>query len=186
MARIAKEMIGSPGFLLPGNLQPGVEATEAVVINAMTYSNGCTVVEVEVDPETGEVKVLDIIFVHDAGKVVNPMMVDGQLMGALAHGIGNSLYEWMGFGPDGQPLTTNLADYLLVTAAEMPPMQLAHRESPTPLNPLGVKGVGESGVIPLPAAIASAVEDALSPFGVRIRNIPIKPDALYAQLTQRA
>jgi carbon-monoxide dehydrogenase large subunit len=186
MARIAKEMIGSPGFLLPGNLQPGVEATEAVVINAMTYANGCTVVEVEVDPEIGEVKVLDIIFVHDAGKVVNPMMVDGQLMGALAHGIGNSLYEWMGFGPDGQPLTTNLADYLLVTATEMPPMQFSHRESPTPLNPLGVKGVGESGVIPLPAAIASAVEDALSPFGVRIRNIPIKPDALYAQLNQSA
>ena len=185
MARIAKEMIGSPGFLLPGNLQPGVEATEAVVINAMTYANGCTVVEVEVDPETGEVKILDIIFVHDAGKVVNPMMVEGQLMGALAHGIGNSLYEWMGFGPDGQPLTTNLADYLLVTATEMPPMQFSHRESPTPLNPLGVKGVGESGVIPLPAAIASAVEDALSPFGVRIRNIPIKPDALYSQLSQR-
>ena len=86
----------------------------------------------------------------------------------------------MGFGPDGQPLTTNLADYLLVTATEMPPMQFSHRELPTPLNPLGVKGVGESGVIPLPAAIASAVEDALSPFEFRIRNIPIKPDALYA------
>jgi carbon-monoxide dehydrogenase large subunit len=82
-------------------------------------------------------------------------------------------------------LTTNLADYLLVTSTEMPPMEIAHKESPTPLNPLGVKGVGESGVIPLPAAIASAVEDALSPFGVRIAQIPIKPGALFAQLDQR-
>jgi carbon-monoxide dehydrogenase large subunit len=92
----------------------------------------------------------------------------------------------MGFGADGQPLTTNLADYLLVTSTEMPPMEIVHRESPTPLNPLGVKGVGESGVIPLPAAIASAVEDALSPFNVRIRQIPIKPGALFAALNRRA
>jgi carbon-monoxide dehydrogenase large subunit len=182
MARIAREMLGSPGFLLPGNMSPGVEASEAVVINAMTYANGCTVAEVEVDPETAEVKILRIVFVHDAGKVVNPTMVDGQLMGALAHGVGNGLYEWMGFGADGQPLTTNLADYLLVTSTEMPPMEIAHKESPTPLNPLGVKGVGESGVIPLPAAIASAVEDALSPFNVRVRQIPIKPGALFAEL----
>jgi carbon-monoxide dehydrogenase large subunit len=185
MARIAKEMIGSPGFLLPGNMSPGVEASEAVIINAMTYANGCTVAEVEVDPETAEVKILRIVFVHDAGKIINPNMVDGQLMGALAHGIGNGLYEWMGFGGDGQPLTTNLADYLLVTSTEMPPMEIAHKESPTPLNPLGVKGVGESGVIPLPAVIASAVEDALSPFNVRIAQIPIKPGALFAQLNGR-
>jgi carbon-monoxide dehydrogenase large subunit len=152
----------------------------------MTYANGCTIVEVEVDPETAEVKILRIVFVHDAGKIINPSMVDGQLMGALAHGVGNGLYEWMGFGGDGQPLTTNLADYLLVTSTEMPPMEIAHKESPTPLNPLGVKGVGESGVIPLPAAIASAVEDALSPFNVRIRQIPIRPGALFAQLNGRA
>ena len=182
MARIAKEMVGAPGFLLPGNLQPGVEASEAVIINAMTYANGCTVAEVEVDLETAEVKILRIVFVHDAGKIINPNMVDGQLMGALAHGVGNGLYEWMGFGTDGQPLTTNLADYLLVTATEMPPMEIVHKESPTPLNPLGVKGVGELGVIPLPAAIASAVEDALSPFNVRIVQIPIKPGALFAAL----
>jgi aerobic carbon-monoxide dehydrogenase large subunit len=185
MAQIAREMTGSPGFLLPGNMSPGVEASEAVIINAMTYANGCTVVEVEVDPETAEVKILRIVFVHDAGKVVNPTLVDGQLMGALAHGVGNGLYEWMGFGADGQPLTTNLADYLLVTSTEMPPVEIAHKESPTPLNPLGVKGVGESGVIPLPAAIASAVEDALSPFNVRIRQVPIKPGVLFAELNGR-
>ena len=96
-------------------------------------------------------------------------------MGAVAHGIGNALFEWMGFGEDGQPLTTNFGDYLLVTATEMPKIELFHRESPTYLNPLGVKGVGESGVLPMPAAIVSAVEDALSPFGVRLNKAPIRP-----------
>jgi len=92
----------------------------------------------------------------------------------------------MGFGTDGQPLTTNLADYLLVTSTEMPPIEIVHRESPTPLNPLGVKGVGESGVIPLPAAIASAIEDALSSFDVRIDQIPIKPGYLFGQIERSA
>jgi aerobic carbon-monoxide dehydrogenase large subunit len=172
---IAKTMTGSPGFVLPGNLPPGIEATETVVINAMTYANGTAIAEVEVDLGTAEVKVTRIVLVHDAGKLINPTIVDGQLMGAIAHGIGNALYEWMGYGDDGQPLTTNLADYLLVTSTEIPLIEISHRESPTPLNPLGAKGVGESGVVPIPAAIASAVEDALSPFGIRIRQVPIRP-----------
>jgi aerobic carbon-monoxide dehydrogenase large subunit len=181
---VAKAMTGSPGFVLPGNLPPGIEATEAVVINAMTYANGTAIAEVEVDLGTAEVKVTRIVLVHDAGKLINPTIVDGQLTGAIAHGIGNALYEWMGYGDDGQPLTTNLADYLLVTSTEMPSIELSHRESPTPLNPLGVKGVGESGVIPIPAAIASAVEDALSPFGIRIRQVPIRPTDLASLLDQ--
>jgi aerobic carbon-monoxide dehydrogenase large subunit len=130
------------------------------------------------------VKVTRIVLVHDAGKLINPTIVDGQLMGAIAHGIGNALYEWMGYGDDGQPLTTNLADYLLVTSTEIPLIEISHRESPTPLNPLGAKGVGESGVVPIPAAIASAVEDALSPFGIRIRQVPIRPTDLAVLLDQ--
>lgn len=184
LREVAKAMTGSPGFVLPGNLPPGIDATESVVINAMTYANGTAIAEVEVDLGTAEVKVTRIVLVHDAGKLINPTIVDGQLTGAIAHGIGNALYEWMGYGDDGQPLTTNLADYLLVTATEMPSIELSHRESPTPLNPLGVKGVGESGVIPIPAAIASAVENALSPFGVRIRQVPIRPTDLAALLDQ--
>jgi aerobic carbon-monoxide dehydrogenase large subunit len=184
LREVAKAMAASPGFLLPGGLPPGIEATETVVINAMTYANGTAVAEVEVDLGTAEVKVTHIVFVHDAGKIINPTIVDGQLTGAIAHGIGNALYEWMGYGDDGQPLTTNLADYLLVTSTVMPRVDLSHRESPTPLNPLGVKGVGESGVIPIPAAIASAVEDALSPFGIRIRQVPIRPADLAHLLDQ--
>ena len=124
------------------------------------------------------------MFVHDAGKIINPMIADGQVIGAIAHGIGNALYEWMAYDDEGQPMTTNLADYLLVTASEMPKVDLGHRETPTPLNPLGVKGIGESGVLPIPAAIASAVEDALSPFGVRIRQFPIRPKDLWAMLEE--
>lgn len=182
LGQIAKAIAGAPGFVLPGHLPPGLDATESVVIDAMTYGNGTAIVEVEVEIETAAVKVTRIVFVHDAGKIINPMIADGQIVGAIAHGIGNALYEWMGYDDDGQPLTTTLADYLLVTASEMPKIELGHLETPTPLNPLGVKGVGESGVLPIPAAIVSAVEDALSPFGVRICQFPIRPNDLSALL----
>jgi carbon-monoxide dehydrogenase large subunit len=182
LGRIAKTMAGAPGFVLPGNLPPGLEATETVVIDAMTYGHGTAVAEVEVDLETAAVKVSRIVFVHDAGKIINPMIARGQVVGGIAHGIGNALYEWMAYDEEGQPITTTLADYLLITAAEMPTVELAHRETATPLNPLGVKGIGESGVLPIPAAIASAVEDALSPFGIRIRRFPILPRDLSASL----
>ena len=172
---IARTMAGAAGFVLPGNLPPGLEATENVVIDAMTYGNGSAVVEVEVDVNTAAVKVTRVVFIHDAGKIINQVIADGQIVGAIAHGIGNALYEWMGYDDQGQPITTTLADYLLVTASEMPKLELGHRESPTYLNPLGVKGIGESGVLPIPAAIASAVEDALSPFDIRINQFPIRP-----------
>lgn len=182
LGKIAKTMAGAAGFVLPGNLPPGLDATENVVIDAMTYGNGTAVAEVEVDIETAAVKVTRVVFMHDAGKIINPMIADGQVVGAIAHGIGNALYEWMAYDDEGQPMTTTLADYLLVTASEMPVLDLGHRETPTPLNPLGVKGIGESGVLPIPAAIASAVEDALTPFGVRIRQFPIRPKDLAALL----
>jgi carbon-monoxide dehydrogenase large subunit len=182
LGHIAKTLAGAPGFVLPGNLPPGLEATESVVIDQMTYGNGTAVAEVEVDINTAAVKLTRIVFVHDAGKIINPMLAEGQIVGAIAHGIGNALYEWMGYDEQGQPLTATLADYLLVTMSEMPEINLGHRETPTPLNPLGVKGIGESGVLPIPAAVASAVEDALSPFGVRIRQCPTRPKDLAEML----
>jgi aerobic carbon-monoxide dehydrogenase large subunit len=184
LGSIARALAGAPGFILPGGVTPGLEATENVVIDPMTYSNGTAVAEVEFDIQTASVKVLRITLVHDAGRLINPMIADGQIMGGIAHGLGSALYEWMAFDEDAQPLTTTLADYLLVTASEMPELTLGHRETPTPLNPLGVKGIGESGVMPIPAAIASAVEDALSSFGVRINQFPIRPRDL-SELTQR-
>ena len=185
LGTVATAMAGAAGFVLPGNLLPGLEATANVVIDAMTYASGTAVAEVEVDAGTGAVKVVRIVFVHDAGRIINPVIAEGQVTGAIAHGIGNALYEWMGYDEQGQPLTATLADYLLVTAAGMPALEVGHRCSPTPLNPLGVKGIGESGVLPIPAAIASAVEDALSSFGVRIRQFPIRPRDLSAMLAGR-
>jgi carbon-monoxide dehydrogenase large subunit len=136
--------------------------------------------EVEVDVETGGVDIRRFILAHDCGRVINPMIVDGQIVGAAAHGIGNALFEWMGFDETAQPVTTNFGEYLLITATEMPRIEIIHHESPSPLNPLGVKGVGECGVLPAAAAIISAIEDALLPFGVRIMETPIFPARLVA------
>jgi carbon-monoxide dehydrogenase large subunit len=184
LAALARTMAGAPGFVLPGNLPPGLEATETVVIDRMTYANGTAVAEVEVDVKTAVVKVTRIVFVHDAGRLINPMIAAGQIAGGIAHGIGNALYEWMAYDDAAQPLTTSLADYLMLTAAEMPVLELAHRETPTPLNALGVKGIGEAGVLPIPAAIVSAVEDALAPFGIRLSQFPLRPGDLAALLTK--
>jgi len=175
LAMVARAVAGTAGFSLPQGVAPGLEATEQMVIDDMAHANGTAVAEVEVDVETGRVDVLRFVAVHDCGRMVHPTLVDGQIAGGTAHGIGNALYEWMGYDADAQPVTTTFADYLLVTATEMPRVEIAHQESPSPLNPLGVKGVGECGVVPVTAAVASAVEDALSPFGVRIAQTPIFP-----------
>lgn len=184
LGTVARMVAGTAGFALPGGVTPGLEATEHVVIDDMTHANGTAVVEVEVDIETGAVDIRKFIAVHDCGRIINPMLVDGQILGGTAHGIGNALYEWMGYDDDAQPVTTNLGEYLLVTATEMPHIEIVHHESPTPLNPLGVKGIGECGVIPVTAAIMSAIEDALTPFGVHIAQSPLSPAQLLALIEQ--
>ena len=182
LAQIARAVGGVAGYLLPGGVAPGMEATAHLVIDDMAYPNGTAVAEVEVDVETGGVRLARYVFAHDSGRVINPMIVDGQLCGGVAHGIGNALYERMIYDENAQPLTTNLGEYLLVTATELPDIELIHHESPSPLNPLGVKGVGECGVIPAPAAIISAVENALESFGVRITQTPISPAEIVGLL----
>jgi carbon-monoxide dehydrogenase large subunit len=184
---IARRMAGTAGFVLPGagRLSPGLEATEQKIIDAMAYANGTAVAELEVDVETGGVTLHRFTFAHDCGTMINPMLVEGQIVGGAAHGIGNALFEWMRFDENAQPITTTLADYLLVTAAEMPALTIAHMTSPSPLNPLGVKGVGECGVLPTAPAIISAIEDALAPFHVHLAQTPISPADLMA-LTRNA
>lgn len=184
LAEIAAAAEGLPGYVLPGISSPGLQATERVVIDDMAYSNGCCVAQVEVDPDTGQVNVLGLWLAHDCGRMVNPMMVDGQILGGMAHGLGNALYEKMSYDDQGQPLTTTFADYLLVGASEIAHVEILHHETPTPLNALGVKGVGESGTIPVAAAIASAVEDALADLGVDVSQAPILPQALYRAIQQ--
>ncbi|HZT52454.1 MAG TPA: xanthine dehydrogenase family protein molybdopterin-binding subunit [Stellaceae bacterium] len=180
LAEVARAVAGMPGYSLPPGIAPGLEATEHMVEDRMAYTNGAAVAEVEVDPETGHVALLRFVLAHDCGRTINPMLVDGQLAGGIAHGIGNALFEWMGFDEAAQPVTTNFGEYLLVTATEMPPLDLLHQESPSPLNPLGVKGVGESGTIPAPAAIIAAIEDALAPFGVTLGRAPLRPHEIVA------
>jgi CO/xanthine dehydrogenase Mo-binding subunit len=138
-------------------------------------SFGAQFAEVEVDAETGEVKILRYVAMQDSGVLINPMMVEGQIHGGVAHGIGNTFYEWMGYDDGAQPVTTTFADYLLPTATEVPMLQTLYKETRSPLNPLGVKGVGEAGTIPAAAALISAVENALTPFGVHIGHVPLNP-----------
>jgi len=180
LGRVAHAVAGTPGYSMPGEVEPGMEATEYFVLDEMAYASGCAVAEVEVDVDTGKVRIVRYVIAHDCGRILHPLIVDGQIYGGVAHGIGNSLYERMEYDADAQPLTTSLADYVLVSAPEMPPVEIIHQESPSPLNPLGVKGVGECGVVPVPAAIASAIEDALSPFGVRVAQAPLFPAEVCA------
>jgi carbon-monoxide dehydrogenase large subunit len=176
LGELARKAAGQPGFSLQPGASAGLAATAYFTPQRATYSNGTHVAEVEVDAETGEVTVCRYTVAHDAGRLINPMIVEGQVIGGVAHGIGNALYERMVYDGAANPVTLSLQDYLLPTAATIPAIDLVHLETPTPLNPLGVKGVGEGGTIPAPAAIASAVEDALAPLGVRIAETPLTTD----------
>jgi aerobic carbon-monoxide dehydrogenase large subunit len=182
LAEIARILQGAPGYGFPPGVDPGLEANVNHRTDALAYANACHVAEVEVDIETGEVRIVRYVALQDSGTLINPMMVEGQIQGGVAHGIGNSFYEWMGYDEAGQPVTMTLADYLLPTATEVPTLQTLYRETPSPLNPLGVKGVGEAGTIPAAAALISAVEDALSPFNVRIGQVPLPPMRLVEMI----
>ena len=159
---------------------PGLAAAIDYQPTAMTYTNGAHVCEVEVDIGTGGVRILRYVVVHDCGRMINPLMVEGQVMGGVAHGIGATLLEWMQYDANGQPLTASFADYLLPTRDVVPTIEIHHMESPTPVNPLGVKGAAESGTIGAPSAIVSAIEDALRPLDVRVCQLPVTPARLRA------
>jgi carbon-monoxide dehydrogenase large subunit len=185
LGELARVLYGAPGYGFPPGLDPGLEANMQWRTDALAYANACHIAEVEVDIDTGRVNVLRYVALQDSGRLVNPMIVDGQLQGGAVHGIGNALLEWMGFDATGQPLTTTFADYLLPTATEVPSLETIFMQSPSPLNPLGAKGAGEVGTIPAAAVIISAVENALSPFGVRISEVPILPHRLLALIAEK-
>ena len=186
LGNVARAVQGMPGFSLPGGVDPGMEATANFNPPTLTYCNGVHVVEVEVDPGTGHVQILNYVIVHDSGRLINPAIVEGQITGGATHGLGCSLFERMIYDDQGQPQTTNFGEYLLPTATEVPSYDIVHMESPTPLNPLGVKGAGEGGTIPVTSAIASAIDDALSDFGVVIRELPIEPKRIVEMITEAA
>lgn len=163
---------------LPPDVDPGgLEATTGYKPqrDSGTFSYAAHAVTVAIDPDLGEVEILDYVIVEDGGVLVNPMIVDGQIFGGLAQGIGTALYEEMPFDTAGQPLATTLADYLLPGPTEVPAPRLDHMETPSPYTKFGVKGIGEGGAIAPPAAIANAVNDALRPLGVELLHSPITP-----------
>jgi aerobic carbon-monoxide dehydrogenase large subunit len=184
LGELARILKGAPGYSFPPGVDPGLQADATFRVDKLAYANGCHVVEVEVDVETGAVHIVRYVALQDSGRRVNPLIVEGQVHGGIAHGIGNSLFEWMGYDAEGQPVTTTFADYLLPTATELPKFETLYKETPSPNNPLGVKGVGEVGLIPAAAALISAIEDALSPFNVRVAQMPITPHKLVELIAQ--
>ena len=171
--------------LLPADVDPGgLEATAGykAKVDTGTFSYACHAASVAVDTETGQVQILDYVIVEDGGTLVNPLIVDGQVFGGAAQGVGTALYEEMPFDAQGQPLATTLADYLLPSATEVPSIRIEHLETPSPYTRFGQKGIGEGGAIAPPAAIANAVNDALAPLNVEILESPLTPRRIVEAL----
>jgi len=183
LARLLQSTKGTPGFTSPDGEQPGLAVTNYFTPSQSTFSNATHVVEVEVDIELGRVEIVRYVVGHDCGRMINPMIVEGQIQGGVAHGIGNALYEFMDYDALGNPQTVTLEEYLLPAALDVPKVEIVTMQSPSPLNPLGIKGAGESGTIPAAAAIISAVENALRPLGVHIQRQPIDAQHLVELIT---
>jgi carbon-monoxide dehydrogenase large subunit len=173
------------GAVRPGT-EPGLESTQYFGPPSGSTANGVHAAIMEVDPLTFELKVLKYVVVHDCGTVINPMILEGQIHGGVAQGIGNAFYEKLAFDEQGQLLNASLADYLLPTALEVPRMELDHTVTPSPLNPLGIKGAGEAGAIPVGPLFAQAIEDALqlTERKVELLEIPLSPSRLF-ELTRK-
>ena len=164
-----------------GGIEPGISET-GTYDPPGTFSNACHVAEVEVDIETGRTTVTRYLVAEDAGRIINPMIADGQVHGGVAQGIGNALFEEIVYDENGAPLTATLADYLTPTAHEIPQIELHHLETPSTESLTKAKGLGEGGGIGAPAAVINAINDALSDFGVEIDEMPATPQCIRAAL----
>jgi CO/xanthine dehydrogenase Mo-binding subunit len=164
-------------------VEPGLESTRFFQPADIVYSSGAHVARVEVDPASAAVRILGYWITHDSGRLINPMVVDGQIQGGVALGIGGALLEEVVYDAQGQPRAGSYLDYLLPTALDVPHMAIDHLETLSPLNPLGIKGVGESGTLPVAAALASAIEDAI---GRPVQRVPVTPARLHALLASPA
>ncbi|MBL8576366.1 MAG: xanthine dehydrogenase family protein molybdopterin-binding subunit [Mesorhizobium sp.] len=164
---------------------PGLEATDYFSPECATWAYGVHAAIVEVDRETCRVDVKKYICIHDCGNMINPVIVDGQVMGGFAQGIGGALYERIEYDTDGNPTNANFVDFLIPYATEVPAIEISHLETPSPLNPLGVKGVGEAGCIAVGATLASGIEDALRPMGgAKFHKTPITPSMIFEAMAK--
>jgi carbon-monoxide dehydrogenase large subunit len=188
-AHVSLRDVGRAWYLQPQNLPPDVDTGGLEVTagyraerDSGTFTYATHAVVVAVDPETGHVEILDYVVVEDGGTLVNPMIVDGQICGGTAQGIGTCLYEAMPFSEQGQPLAGTLMDYLVPSATEVPHMRLLHMETPSPYTEFGIKGLGEGGAVGPPAAIVCAVNDALRPLGVEVHDLPLTPERILTAI----
>jgi carbon-monoxide dehydrogenase large subunit len=165
---------------LPQGTEPGLEATSFYDPANFTFPFGAHVAVVEADPATGQVKILRYVAVDDVGKVINPMIVEGMVHGGITHGIGQALWEWGAYDDNGQLLAATMLEYALPKADQLPMYETDRTVTPSPVNPLGVKGAGETGTIASTPAIANAVMDALAPFGVTHIDLPLTPARVWA------
>jgi len=174
------------GAVRPGT-EPGLESTQYFGPPSGATASGVHAMIVELDPHTFMLKVLKYVVVHDCGTIINPLILAGQIHGGVAQGIGNAFYEQLVFDEEGQLLNASLADYLLPTALEVPRMEIGHTVTPSPLNPLGIKGAGEAGAIPVGPLFAQAIEDALGLLqqNIELNEIPLSPNRLFELTTKR-
>lgn len=169
---------------LPPDTEPGLSATYFFEPKNFTFPFGTHIVVVEIDRETGDIKFLRYVAVDDCGKVINPLLVDGQVQGGIVQSIGQALYEEVVYDEQGQLITGTLMDYAIPRATQLPWLELDRTETPSPVNPLGVKGVGEAGTIGATPAIVGAIVDALAPFGVKHLDMPVKPEAIWRIISE--
>ena len=184
LGQLAADANPMRGGVKPGT-EPGLEATEYFGPERGATASGVHAMIVKVDPETFLVEIERYAVVHDCGKLINPLIVDGQIQGGVAQGIGNSFYEQLHFDENGALLNASLMDYLLPTASDVPNIVSDHIETPSPLNPLGVKGAGEAGAIPVGALFAQAMDNAFRDIELEVREIPLSPNRLF-QLVMEA
>jgi carbon-monoxide dehydrogenase large subunit len=168
----------------PADLEPGLRAELDFNQGEATYPFGAHVAVVEVDTETGRVELVRHVAVDDCGRILNPLLVAGQQHGGIAQGVAQALYEGFVYDDDGNPQTANLMDYAMPSAAELPSFEAANTETPTPLNPLGAKGIGESGTIGSTPAVQNAVVDALSIYGIRHVDMPLTSERVWQAIRE--
>ncbi len=183
--KLPPEPLPRQGPALAPDKEPGLEAIRYYSPPHAAFASGCHAAIVEVDVDTGMVKILKYAVVHDCGTIVNPLVVEGQVYGGVAQGVGGTLYEKLEYDEQGQLRSGTYMDFLIPYATEVPHIETDHVETPSPLNPLGIKGAGEAGAIPAPAALASAIEDALAPLGIRITQVPMPPNLLRSMIAEK-
>jgi CO/xanthine dehydrogenase Mo-binding subunit len=166
------------GAVKPGT-EPGLESTNYFGPERGVTSTGVHAMILEIDPETMLVEIKKYVVVHDCGRVINPMILDGQVQGGVAQGIGNAFYEQLIYDDYGQLLNGTFMDYLIPTSLDVPRVDTGHVETPSPLNPLGIKGAGEAGAIPVGPLFAQALESALQEEGLEVLEIPLSPNRLW-------